>query len=591
MKKLNKFLLSMLLVGSLSAAFVGCNDEYDRYEVNSPSWLSDSVAAAAERKAADAEKITEIEVDPAVVGNGTQGWWANFTQNFELPKGQILHIQLDLETKGEQLYHNFCGVVTKAGWTTRNDADTSKYKEYYCYRGDGGGWCDNFDADNIKQYFTVTAGGGEINNTSWDLEFNFTSNLLTMTYRGVDKETGKVFYTKYTENDFKIPVEELYVFLCPEMSKLTINRAWLSNTSDIPPMEDSEPVSLEITKHQEEIELGQSNVAGSDFKGVITYADGSEKEVDSTALSFSVTGDLKTIGEEITVYVMVNKTLLGETAQNTIVTSYTAKVVDAIGSIEIVTPPTAEQNYIKVGEYYPTVNYDGIVVTGKYGSGEDAGTIANENLQFSEIDADGNYTVTYTTAGGNKISTKGKVTPTITEIAVVKKDDWDDLIDDSYGTKDVAWWTLFLPEDVQIKAGEAAAITFNVEETGGEVYHHFPVILRKSDKVEYYVIRWDNYGWRAGDDAAWASVVKNYSAPESWTDVFATFAKWVAGSTVKITVANFGGTARVIIDAKKKDDTFKITYDFTTTTDAAEYDNFYVNFSADHAKVTIVANE
>lgn len=57
------------------------------------------------------------------------------------------------------------------------------------------------------------------------------------------------------------------------------------------------------------------------------------------------------------------------------------------------------------------------------------------------------------------------------------------------------WWTAHLDQDIYIESGKVYTTTFTNYTCGAQNYNNYVIVLRKSDKTEYAVLRSDNWGW------------------------------------------------------------------------------------------------
>ena len=133
-----------------------------------------------------------------------------------------------------------------------------------------------------------------------------------------------------------------------------------------------------------------------------------------------------------------------------------------------------------------------------------------------------------------------------------------------------AWWTSHLDQDVQIKSKKVYTTTFTNYSSGANNYNNYVIVLRKSDKTEYAVLRSDNYGW--GD---------NYSSCTPSTTV-TDWAAWLSemnGAKVTVTITNYGdGNCDVVADVIGTNGT-KSTQKYLGI--PVEADNLYLDFTTD----------
>ena len=134
------------------------------------------------------------------------------------------------------------------------------------------------------------------------------------------------------------------------------------------------------------------------------------------------------------------------------------------------------------------------------------------------------------------------------------------------------WWTVFAGDDVKVESRKQVVTNFKVTKIGSTNWECAPnVILRDSAATtannvklgaaegskEYAAVRADNYGWcganNTGDKTTenpYGGNVMNWILDSDWD--WSTFQTYINGSTVKITVKNYGtGKADVLYDFEK----------------------------------------
>ncbi|MBQ3766335.1 MAG: hypothetical protein II874_06345 [Bacteroidales bacterium] len=140
------------------------------------------------------------------------------------------------------------------------------------------------------------------------------------------------------------------------------------------------------------------------------------------------------------------------------------------------------------------------------------------------------FTVTYTPAGGEPLTTKGSLTIAASDqekqAARVGADDFSN-----------AWWTTF-SKDWTVAAGESLSVGMEVHSLA-QLNHQGPcTILRKADGNEYGVVRMDNYGWLYGTNTIDGLSELGWNLAGNWN--WEGFAANIEGSHVTVTVANSG---------------------------------------------------
>ncbi len=164
-------------------------------------------------------------------------------------------------------------------------------------------------------------------------------------------------------------------------------------------------------------------------------------------------------------------------------------------------------------------------------------TVAAKDLQFEAIpNMDETGTKTLVAAYGKTYKGAGAAKPVIgyASFAVVEK------MYTCVGLTDntTPWWTAF-SDDIKVGANETFVSTFTNYTNGLKTWNNFLVILRNAAKVEYAVVRADNYGWGSGYDG------KAKATTEDGRDM-AAWAKAIDGAKVTTYVTNNGdGTADV----------------------------------------------
>ena len=107
------------------------------------------------------------------------------------------------------------------------------------------------------------------------------------------------------------------------------------------------------------------------------------------------------------------------------------------------------------------------------------------------------------------------------------------------------------------------------------------VILRAADKSAYAVVRCDNYGW-SGDSNTFAHLsTLGWTLESDWD--WDNFKTWINGSTLVVTVKNYGtGKADVLMDFTKGEETHHQYYKNISVT----ADDLYFNLTFENCNVT-----
>ncbi|MCH5290893.1 MAG: hypothetical protein J1D88_03915, partial [Treponema sp.] len=158
------------------------------------------------------------------------------------------------------------------------------------------------------------------------------------------------------------------------------------------------------------------------------------------------------------------------------------------------------------------------------------------------------------------------------------------------------WWEKFAGNDEKVDAGTTMRATMTITSVGTKVHETPIIILRNSaaatknkpdataddGSVEYAVLRSDAYGWNADGNT------NDDLEKLGWTkDTDCTFdadwLKWLKGSTLVVTVKNYGtGKADVLLDFSKDGKTQYVHYK-NITVDA---DELYFNLTFENCNVT-----
>lgn len=171
------------------------------------------------------------------------------------------------------------------------------------------------------------------------------------------------------------------------------------------------------------------------------------------------------------------------------------EVVEKIVSIEVTTQPTRTTYYYYTSSATASLNnrtlaFDptGMVVKATDSSGKTR-VLDNSRLTFSTVPAKvGLQIVTITAEAG--------ITATVN--VIVKESQVLEVTNNktTVGTMDnsTPFWGDF-SDEFNVPVGETRFIKFTNFTSRVENYHNFVVVLRKSNLIEYAVVRADNYGW------------------------------------------------------------------------------------------------
>lgn len=304
---------------------------------------------------------------------------------------------------------------------------------------------------------------------------------------------------------------------------------------------------------------------------VVTGTDSKGNTFDLTNYATVEGGDTSTAGT-----VSVNVTCGTATA------TYDITVADiSVSSIELTTTDVQTQYYTD-GTHIPILNTANLVVTATY-SDNTTGTVDVNSCTFSNLTATtGSQTVTVTYS--EKTATYDVTVSDLTSA-------------DAGWTGSITggdWWTVFASSsDTQINKGYSVSTTMTITDIGTENWECLPcVILRNSSATEYALVRGDNYGW--GTSYSTATLASDWV----WDgDDYKTYCN---GTTITITVNNYGdGTVDIKYDCTKtEDETTTTHYQYytgmsllATSTDTAvnNVDNVYINLCFQNCDATFAS--
>ncbi len=139
-----------------------------------------------------------------------------------------------------------------------------------------------------------------------------------------------------------------------------------------------------------------------------------------------------------------------------------------------------------------------------------------------------------------------------------------------------AWWTAHLDQDIYIESGKVYTTTFTNYTSGANNWNNYVVVLRKSDKTEYAVLRSDDYGW---GEAVGGNGCPNITHSNTGSADWAAWLSEMDGAKVTVTVTNYGdNTCDVVADVVGNKGTVS-TQKYTGI--PVEADNLYLDFTTD----------
>ena len=571
--------LCMVALGMM--ALTGCEGA-DQYGIDSPDWIKNKIDSINAAKQPHEEVLEGMQEDVYTIGKTdfSSGFWSAFSKYYVIGENQKWNAQfnLNINPSAPNTYKNFAMIIT-------NDADRGSdgYKEYGAIRFDNqpsgnSEWGDYIDRTKVESNLTFATDtedgvqklGGKVTLTvdrsrKDSFVVKITNGTVTKTYT----QPSKLANLNADATDTNIRC-----FLVPEGSYIDFLSTNIVPIGGLTSAEDKQPLSMTLNNVPEEVGLGTSlDDAMQNVSAEVTYEEGVKKTIPASELYFSAINDMNVAGEK-TLTVIYNKTFKGEASAKPIVAYATFKVVQQIASIKITKQPTRTTYYFyksaateAMGDRTMAFDPTGMEVTATYKNGE-TGVLDNSKLKFSAVAASaGKKAVTITTANGKEAKTMVTVKESASSAAAFTPS--------LVGLKDntTAWWTAF-SDDVKVPAGETRSFSFTNYTDGLNIWDNFVTILRNADKVEYGVVRADNYGWGNG-----------YDASQHVGTAGADCAGWLAamnGAKVTVYVTNCNnGTADVQAVMKGTDGkTYTQYYLGINTVDPAD---LYVAFTADHS--------
>lgn len=492
-----------------SFLLASCEDD-DLYDVGAPGWLDGEIADVAAKRAAEAGDGNEpVIITTAQAGeqDNTTAWWVAFSQNFEIPVGKTLTVELTNYGSGNELYHGFVPVIANIGRATKDDGtNDDNYKEYFAwnhnwlYTGDvvTGNLCwgnEDWSLSNASSDFDETL-GADIKTDDGRAAFKAVMKEAKCTCVFEHLNNGYLFMTNTIEGNGKTiheyynqkvsATESVWLFFTMEGAHVTFDKAYLGPCKRT--MDDAQPTKLTLTGFTTTLEVGSEDYIGA-LAATVTYDDGSESKVKVDDLSF-MAPDVNKLGEQ-TVIAMYSKTKLGNPAKNSIAATWQVSIVNPVSQLNA----TIAKHYYIDGVDSVEVSRALVTFAAKYSDGTDAElTAADPKLTFGKISvADGKCTVTYESAGG-------PVTETVT-VEMAKASD-------NAGTSTDAAFFAEHSKDYPVASGAKVTKSFTCYSAALENWHGPVIVLRSVStapnadgvdvKTEYGVMRGDNYGWGGG---------------------------------------------------------------------------------------------
>lgn len=507
------------------------------FDVNAPDWISDKV-----QEIEDSENNNQEDIYTFGSTDYSSAFWTEFSKYYVVPDGKIwtAEFELHIDPNATNTYKNFALVMT-------NDVDREGegYKEY-----------------GVMRYDHQPSG-----NSEWGSYINRSYVQSTLTFEtdtdeGIEKLGGKVTLTvdRTVEDFFAVTMtngvvtktyEQPYewenlnaeasntnirCFLVVEGSYIDFLSSKIGTTGGNVSA-DKNPKSMVLKNVPQYVDAGTSlEEAMAGVTAEVTFEDDATKIVSASELSFTAIPDMDTPGAK-TLVAAYNKTFKGENCDTPIMAYANFEVVEKIVSIEVTTQPTRTTYYYYTSSATASLNnrtlaFDptGMVVKATDSSGKTR-VLDNSRLTFSTVPAKvGLQIVTITAEAG--------ITATVN--VIVKESQVLEVTNNktTVGTMDnsTPFWGDF-SDEFNVPVGETRFIKFTNFTSRVENYHNFVVVLRKSNLIEYAVVRADNYGW--GDGYAACLTSGGQADWVAWRDE-------MNGAKVTVYVTNCGnGTADV----------------------------------------------
>lgn len=581
MKRLNK-LASVFCVAAMAlTAMTGCEGS-DMFSVNSPDWLSEKIDSIEKANQSAEEVLVGMNEDVYTVGNTdfSSAFWTSFSKYYQIDDNQKWNavFNLNINPKASNTYKNFALII--ANDVDRGGTDTD-YKEYGAIRFDNqpsgnSEWGDHIDRSCISSNLTFATDtdegiaklGGKVtvtvDRTKVDtFMVKITNGTVTKTYI----QKSKIANLNPDASDTKIRC-----FLVPEGAFIDFLQSNIEPIGGYTSAKDKNPVSMVLNNVPAEVDENTPlEKAMENVSATVTFEEGITKEIPAKELYFSAINDMNVSGTK-NLIVIYNKTFKGENASTPIVAQKTFEVVPAITALHIASAPQLVYKYYEAAGITNPANAEfatntaGLKVQATYLDGKTR-DITLDKLTISNVPMKaGKQEVTVTAKNGVKTTfhvnvEKGNATFVTPSPAILGAEDCSD-----------AWWTAHLDEDVKVPAGETRAFSFTNLSNGVGNWNNFVVVLRNTAKVEYAVVRADNYGWGNG----YAACTFGCTGGVDWK----TWLSGMNGAKVNVYVTNNNnGTADVVAIMKGTDGKVNTQYYYGINT--VDANDLYVDFTVD----------
>lgn len=579
MKRLNKLAAVFCVAAMALTAMTGCEGS-DMFSVNSPDWLSEKIDSIEKANQSAEEVLVGMNEDVYTVGNTdfSSAFFTSFSKYYQVDDNQKWNavFNLNINPSATNTYKNFALYIT-------NDVDRggTGYAEYGVIRFDNqpsgnSEWGDHIDRKYVQSNLTFE--------TDTDKGVEKLGGKVTLT---VDRSRVDTFMVKITNGT----VTKTYIqpskignlnadasnskircFLVPEGSYIDFQQSNVEPIGGYTSAQDKAPVSMVLNNVPAEVDENTPlEKAMENVSATVTFEEGITKVIPAKELYFSAINDMDVSGTK-NLIVIYNKTFKGENASTPIVAQKTFEVVPAITALHIASAPQLVYKYYEAAGVTNPANAEfatntaGLKVQATYLDGKTR-DITLDKLTISNVPMKaGKQEVTVTAKNGVKTTfhvnvEKGNATFVTPSPAILGAEDCS-----------VAWWGAHLDEDIKVPAGETRAFSFTNLSSGALNYNNFVVVLRNAAKVEYAVVRADNYGWGNG----YAACTLGCTGGVDWK----TWLSGMNGAKVNVYVTNNNnGTADVVAIMQGTDGKVNTQYYYGINT--VDANDFYVDFTID----------
>lgn len=579
MKRLNKLAAVFCVAAMALTAMTGCEGS-DMFSVNSPDWLSEKIDSIEKANQSTEEVLVGMNEDVYTVGNTdfSSAFYTSFSKYYQVGDNQKWNavFNLNINPSATNTYKNFALYIT-------NDVDRggTGYAEYGVIRFDNqpsgnSEWGDHIDRSCVQSNLTFE--------TDKDKGVDKLGGKVTLT---VDRSRVDTFMVKITNGT----VTKTYIqpskianlnadesntnircFLVPEGSYIDFMQSNVEPIGGYTSAQDKAPVSMVLNNVPAEVDENTPlEKAMENVSATVTFEEGITKVIPAKELYFSAINDMDVSGTK-NLIVIYNKTFKGENASTPIVAQKTFEVVPAITALHIVSVPQLVYKYYEAAGITNPANAEfatntaDLKVQATYLDGKTR-DITLDKLTISNVPMKaGKQEVTVTAKNGVKTTfhvnvEKGNATFVTPSPAILGAEDCT-----------TGWWGAHLDADVKVPAGETRAFSFTNLSNGVGNWNNFVVVLRNTAKVEYAVVRADNFGWGNG----YAACTFGCTGGVDWK----TWLSGMNGAKVNVYVTNNNnGTADVVAIMQGTDGKVNTQYYYGINT--VDANDFYVDFTVD----------